>query len=156
MRLPVFMSTTTDPVVFDRDDDSDEEPAPVVLVLVVVQRTWPSTSDKTRSEVLVRAKRRSGSGGGDGRCFPVSNPHHGESWDVVVPYAEVELLRSRIRWGEEAEGCRVRAACLGQDGRRKRTKLARGELWYKARWNSWMPPNSERHVEKVCAQAATW
>jgi hypothetical protein len=47
MRLPEFIRTTTDPVVFDLG----ELPAVVVLV---VQRTRPLTSDKIRLELLVR------------------------------------------------------------------------------------------------------
>ena len=47
MRLPVFVSTATDPVVFDLGDG--EELAEVVVL--VVQRTRPVASDKTRSDV---------------------------------------------------------------------------------------------------------
>jgi hypothetical protein len=50
MRFPEFISTATDPLVFDLGD-GEELPAVVVLV---VQRTRPLTSDKTRLELLVR------------------------------------------------------------------------------------------------------
>jgi hypothetical protein len=50
MRLPVFISTATDPVLFD-DLGKGEEFAEVVVL--VVQRTRPLASDKTRSDVLL-------------------------------------------------------------------------------------------------------